>query len=208
MIGKRFERLTVVDYVGLDKYKLKIWKCICDCGNTKNVKGTFLKRGLTQSCGCLQKERTSKANKTHGMSREKFFQAWINMVRRCHWDGDTQYSNYGGRGITVCKRWRNDFSEFKEDMLPTYKEGLQLERIDNSKGYDPTNCKWETPTNQARNRRNNSHYEYNGKLLTVSEIHERYNPHGLAYTTINSRLKSGMNVEKSIQKERVRAGSF
>lgn len=155
LTGQVFNKLTVI---GEGEGKLQTsgqvsssWICKCDCGNTVDVLITSLRLGRTKSCGCLSKEKVKERSTTHGMYHTRTYKIWSGMKRRClnkNYDG---YEKYGGRGITVCNRWL-EFSNFLEDM-GLAPEDLTLERVDNSKGYSPSNCIWATHTTQSRNRR-------------------------------------------------------
>lgn len=149
--GQRFGRLVVIKIAGQDKWRSKLWECLCDCGATTIVKGESLKAGSTQSCGCLRKERVLKAITKHGMSATLIYHLWQTMHSRCENPNCIGYKNYGGRGIKVCDRWFK-FENFFEDMGKK-PEGLSLERINNNKGYSPDNCKWATRIEQSHNSR-------------------------------------------------------
>ena len=103
-----------------------------------------MKRGRTRSCGCLKSK--------HGLSHTKAYSCWKGLLRRCYTKDYAKYSDYGGRGITVCKRWKDSVSNFVEDMGQP-PEGLSLDRIDNDGNYEPDNCRWATKSIQARNKR-------------------------------------------------------
>lgn len=149
LLGRRFGRLIALEYIiG------KRWRCRCDCGNELTVMTCHLRRGDTNSCGCLQKELLSKRRKTHGHSHGTAeYAAWHHMKQRCEDVNHPAYKNYGARGITVCERWRKDFTAFLADMGLKPHPRLTLERVNNEKGYSPENCTWATYYQQIHNRR-------------------------------------------------------
>lgn len=137
------------------------WLCKCDCGTISIYPRTFLSRGDC-SCGCNQWK--------HGFARHHdrhpIFMAWIEMRRRCLDRKRRSWKHYGGRGISVCKRWAH-FENFRDDMLPTWKQGLSLDRIDNDGNYEPKNCKWSDWFQQAHNRRSTLFMTFNGIRLPL-----------------------------------------
>lgn len=150
MVGKKFNRLTVLELSHKMKRK-PYWICKCDCGNTKVIEGYCLRVGSIKSCGCLYS--MIKNHKTHGMSKTSTYRSWVHMHERCLVTKCKDYKNYGGRGITICKRWLNSFENFYEDMGEK-PEGLTIERIDNDSNYKLSNCKWATRKEQNMNKRN------------------------------------------------------
>ena len=153
-INQRFGRLVVIEKTDKRSGTNVIWKCKCDCGNEVFVSSSNLRSGHTQSCGCLQKERVSKAKTTHGMRFTSEYYSWNNMKARCYNPNYKHYKDYGGRGITICDRWRDSFENFLEDMGSKPSNKHSIDRIDVNGNYDPENCKWSTSQEQARNKRN------------------------------------------------------
>ncbi len=110
-----------------------------------------VKSGNSTKCGSCA---TTIKNVTHGDARTKLYMVWCAMKARCYRTNDKSYKNYGGRGITVCTEWREDYSAFKKWAVDSgYDERLSIDRIDNDGDYEPSNCRWATPKTQARNKR-------------------------------------------------------
>jgi len=164
--GKRFGRLVAIEMTESGAHWNK-WKCKCDCGEATIVFGGNLRRGNTLSCGCLQKERASKASLKHGMGKTNIYRVWSMMKDRCFNPRSHAYKNYGGRGITVCQRWLK-FENFIKDISPL-KPGMTLDRKDNEKNYCPSNFRWATYAEQARNKRSSHILEHAGKKLHLSD---------------------------------------
>lgn len=148
--GDVYGKLTVIE-LHEKRGKHNIWKCMCACGKVMNVYATNLQTGHTKSCGCLTIQFCKETFSTHGKSKTRLYGIWKRMRARCNNSSDSDYCNYGGRGITVCKEW-GTFERFYTDMLEGYSDNLTIERIDPNKGYFIENCKWIPASEQSLNK--------------------------------------------------------
>lgn len=156
--GQRFGRLVAVRYVGLKKVgtqgqRKSIWLCRCDCGSETEAHAQNLRKGTTQSCGCLLREVRSSSHKKHGMRGAPEYDSWCRMIQRCTNKNGNRWENYGGRGITVCPEWRNDFAAFFAHVGSKPSPKHSLDRINNDGNYEPGNVRWATFSEQMFNRR-------------------------------------------------------
>lgn len=183
-----------------------IWRCRCQCGTEKAVMGENLRQGRSKSCGCLSSEQTSRRNFKHGHARTSRrtpeYRAWIGMIKRCKYELEDSFKYYGGCGITVCERWQGDFSSFLKDMGPRPSRLHSIDRIDNSLGYYPTNCRWATKTQQMQNMRRNRLLEHEGLALCVAGWARCT---GIGATTICWRLDNGWSIERALRELPVRS---
>jgi len=174
LAGIRFGRLLVQSRAE-GEYGKTLWKCLCDCGSTKNILGASLTSGKTQSCGCLRKEVLSELKTKHGLAGSKEYVSWTGILRRCLVPKCKGYENYGAKGITVAPEWIASFEEFYNHIGPIPKDGKRYscDRIDNNGGYTPGNVRWATYPEQAKNRAkspNNTSGVTGVTFLTVSGI--------------------------------------
>lgn len=116
------------------------------------------------------------------------------MIQRCTNPKRAKFAIYGGRGISVCHRWRASFADFLADVGPRPGRGFSLDRIDVNGNYEPGNVRWSSATEQSRNRRTNTVIAHDGKLLTVQEWAER---HGVKYQTVWARLRRGASFDEA-----------
>ena len=194
-IGEWTVLKRVADRVLKNGKRYPTYQCLCSCGNIKNVDYFNLRNHKTKSCGCLF-ERNSHY-------KEPLYQRWLDMKSRCNCPNNTEYSNYGGRGISVIEEWNNDYFAFKNWALQNgFSEELTLDRIDVNGNYEPQNCRWITFIDQQNNRRNNRKVTYHGQTKTVCQWSREL---GIHPATLVHRLNYWNDVEKafteSVRKE-------
>lgn len=190
--GLVYGRLTVISYQGKDKNNNSLWLCKCSCGNTKTTRGNALSSGATKSCGCL---KAIGRKPTHGMCKTSEYNIWAGMVARCNNPNKHNYYKYGGRGITVCKRWLK-FENFYKDMGPRPTLKHEIDRKDNNKGYFPGNCRWATRSENNRNTRHNHLLTYKGETKCIAAWSEET---GIHEGTLRTRIRKGWSPERVIE---------
>ena len=206
LTGLRFGKLVVLERSANGKYGDAMWLCQCDCGNKKVVRAGDLRNGNVTSCRCLQREESSKRLKTHGLSRTRLYKIWRKVMERCYNENHAYYHRYGGRGITMCEEWRNDFMAFREwAMANGYADNLTIDREDNDKGYYPDNCRWITMKEQHNNTSQNHLVTMNGKTQNVTQWCEELD---VNRACVYRRLKQGLSPEQafSYKKRRRKKG--
>ena len=200
-IGSRFRMLVVMrqgpPISGKDGGLRSTWVCQCDCGNETTVELGSLRSGCTVSCGCYQSRSNLEAGgPNHKRSAE--YQAWAGMIGRCHNQNSRAFRWYGGRGISVCSRWRESYRNFLEDMgrRPTPKHSI--DRADNNKGYSPDNCRWATKREQSENTRVIKFYTFNGETLSLRGWEEKT---GISRRALRARIERGWSIERTLTEE-------
>ncbi len=187
--GLKWGRMTVERRLGPTGGKGVAWLARCACGAVV-IKGAGLFRysaehDINRSCGCEMRELAAQAATTHGMSNHPMYRTWQGMRDRCTNEKADAYADYGGRGVRVCDRWMNSFEAFLQDMGPTYRDGLTLDRIENDGDYELLNCRWATQQEQTNNTRSNVHIDTPRGRMTIAEAARSY---GVNYATLRSRL--------------------
>lgn len=201
--GQRFGHLTAVRFLGLrhvrpnEQSRRRTWECKCDCGNLVERSATDLiyLEGSSQSCGC------GVGNRVHSMTDSPEYQAWKSAKQRCENRNNPQYKNYGERGITMCDEWSESFHAFMSHMGTRPKPDLTLERIDNSRGYEPGNVRWATWVDQANNRRprrNANGVSFDGRSQSLKAWCAEL---GINYEAARGRRRRGWPIERIFGKE-------
>ena len=190
LVGKRIGRLVVLNEAFGHKHvgKHRKWHVVCDCGNERDVYQDRLVSETTLSCGCLQKDVHVARITTHGKSNTPIHSVWQAMLARCTNSNNPAWEHYGGRGITVCERWK-EFENFYSDMGDHPFVGAELDRIDNNGNYEPSNCRWATRSEQTSNTRRNVMLTIDGVTNTVMWWSKQV---GISYRTLSNRVHSGV----------------
>lgn len=207
LIGKRFERLTVIERVSSPlnrKGKCIDWLCVCDCGKQKVLSSEVLTHGKSKSCGCLLREISKRRNYKHGETKTHLYSIWSGMRERCYKEKCASYEHYGKRGIRVCDEWNgnNGYVNFAKwakengysDNLSRWEQSI--DRIDVNKDYSPDNCRWVTNTVQQNNKRTNYRITVKGETHTIAEWSRIK---GFSNSTIANRLRRGMSDENAVE---------
>jgi len=186
--GERYGRLTAVRRVQ-NSGRRTTWLFNCDCGSTKQINLDSVRGGVTRSCGCISRETIAQRSTKHGHSIDRkptrTFRAWRHAKSRCLNPRDQKYSIYGGRGITMCERWKHDFREFLKDMGEC-PPGKTIDRKNPNGHYEPDNCRWATAHEQARTRTDNVFVEYRGETLVLKDFADAL---GVNYKALHSRVR-------------------
>lgn len=190
--GKRFGKLLVLEdlpsrLVGdTQKRKRAYCLCRCDCGKVVEKRKEAIVSG-TSSCGCILNEMIAAVNYKHGHAKKrKEYRIWSGMRSRCSNPKDHKYNIYGGRGIKVCERWDKDYLAFLEDMGSMPDGKSSIDRVDPNKGYEPSNCRWSDPKEQANNTRKNVFLTHDGLTLTMKQWSEKL---GVNYKSFHANIK-------------------
>ena len=199
-IGAVFSRLKVISQPFKSEVGRWCVTCRCSCGTEKPIQAKHLVSGATISCGCVRNGLPNDKNRKHGHSASgrrpsPTYLSWTAAKSRCFDTKDRDYANYGGCGIKVCDRWRDDFAAFLGDMGER-PAGMTLDRHPNTDGhYEPGNCRWATAAQQGNNKRNNVLIEHNGKMKTGTQIAREF---GIEPTVFLNRISKGWPLDRAI----------
>lgn len=196
--GIRFGRLVASYFVERVESGGALWCFSCDCGNSivRNVKS--VRTGTTRSCGCLFRETMIERNTKHGLCKNnpKEYRSWKDMRGRCNTPTDSDYADYGGRGIRVCERW-DDFAAFLADMGKR-PDGCTIDRVDVNGDYEPGNCRWAPAKVQANNKRTNHLIQMRGETRTLQQWCDEL---AIEPSKVRYRLKKGWAIARAFSKE-------
>jgi hypothetical protein len=188
--GDRYGRLVAVEKLGAQSSRHAVWLFRCDCGTTKAIRASKVRHAQTRSCGCMRRERIRHGHARNGDASTEY-SSWTSMLQRCLNPNNAAYPHYGGRGITVCERWRS-FENFLADMGPKPSSAHSLERKKNDKGYEPGNVIWATRFEQNRNKRTTRLVVYQGREMCLEDAAASA---GLTESGLRYRLYRGLSLE-------------
>lgn len=206
LTGKRIGRLTVISRAFNDSNGKPAWNCVCDCGTECVKSSSALIGGFTKSCGCWRKEYSAAQHTKHNGckrgQRDRLYSVWNMMKQRCGNPNNDAYEHYGGRGISVCDEWKNDYETFRSwaiengyDPHSDRHHSCTIDRIDVNGNYEPNNCRWVSAEIQANNSRRNHTIDAFGRTQTLAEWGKET---GVKPSTIAFRLRSGWDTETAL----------
>lgn len=188
--GQTYNRVTLLSF-SHKRGKHSYWNCRCSCGNEFTARVDCVISGNTKSCGCLNHE--AKVTK-HGQARTPLYRVYYSMKQRCYNPNDKHYSDYGGRGISICDEWLSDFPAFSKWAYENgYAHGLSIDRIDVNGNYEPSNCRWVTQKVQTRNTRRNTYITISGETKVLKDWCTTF---GVNCATACNRIKRGYPIYK------------
>lgn len=206
IIGGKFDRLLVIEYVGNNKHGAAMFLCVCDCGNSKTTLGTYLRSGESKSCGCLNKEKIGQVGKsriTHGLSSHPLYGILKGIRERCYDKNNPAYKLYGEIGVRICKEWLDDVKSFYNWAIANgWKKGLQIDKDIiplklgvPAKLYCPEYCSIVTPQENSNARKTSTYVTFNGATKTPFEWSKIT---GIPQAAISQRVTDGFEGEEAI----------
>jgi len=200
LTGKKYHLLTVLRAVGHSPHGAVVYATACDCGTTDYlvVKGNLVNGGVT-SCGCDTRARRAASNETHGDSKSDEHKIWCGMIKRCYNPRAKAYPAYGGAGVTICPEWRESYATFLRDMGRRPSKRHSIERKDVFGIYEPSNCCWALPVEQANNTTRTRYVLYNGELRPLTLVCREI---GVSYMPVLTRIMKGKDFLEAVDQER------
>lgn len=170
-LGKKYHRLIIVEFLGSDNLNRTFCKCECDCGKIISVQFPNVINGSTKSCGCQKTDAVIARNlsNAHPHRKTRIFRIWKRMHQRCYEINCDDYGDYGAKGVVICNEWHEYYNFYNWAISHRYADNLSIDRIEVTGIYEPSNCRWATPLEQARNKRNNHFIDFRGHIKTLSE---------------------------------------
>lgn len=194
MVGQVFGRLTVLRHILVPGNYHKCYECLCQCGKKVTVEERNLINGKIVSCGCAKVDFLKKYATKHGLYKTSLYRRWEAIKGRCYNKKRQEYKNYGGRGIKMCKDWKDNPKAFADWAISNgYKKSLTIDRINNDGDYCPENCRWVTRKEQQRNRRANVLLSLNGETHVLADWAVIL---GVSANTISYHLKRGKTFDE------------
>lgn len=198
--GMKFGKWEIIEEIPakiISNKPRRMFRCKCECGNIGEVQLACLLNGHSTSCGCVQKQRASEANLTHGLSdKHPLYGIWKNMKKRCNNPSATEYKNYGGRGISVCDDWKRFEPFYNWAIYNGWQSNLTIDRIDCNGNYCPENCRWVSMNVQMNNTTRNHYINFNGTVYTLSTLAQELN---IPYNIVRYRISTcNWNVQQLI----------
>lgn len=197
LTGRIFGRWSVIGSSETIFGGKRAWDCKCSCGVVRAVRGSDLRMGKSISCGCHRLESVMKHGHLLGAIKTSEYNSWVAMIQRCTNPTATEFAQYGGRGISVCDRWRKSFADFINDMGLKPSKGMSIDRIDVNGNYEPSNCRWATKREQGNNRRDNRVATYQGRTQTVLEWCREL---GVSHELVRGRIRNCESFESAISR--------
>ena len=214
--GDRYGRFCIIREVSSPS-AIRKFECECDCGVRRVVWMNALRSGASQSCGCRAQDirYSLQCNLKHGYlanaTTARLYHVHYDMMKRCYNQEDAAYKSYGGRGIGICKAWRNSNTGLVSfiawnNTLPKderWQRGRSIDRINNERGYSPSNCRWATHSQQCRNMRTTLRIRFGGKTRALADVYDelkaaRRIPANISLRIVYVRIKKGVPVKDAL----------
>lgn len=199
--GQRFGHLVVLERVQAGPAtggKRVVWRCRCDCGSEASVTGHELACGDTTSCGCVRRAKIASLSRSHGHtagnSISGAYRSWQAAKSRCENPRNAKFATYGGAGISMAPEWSQSFEAFYAEMGDR-PPGMSIDRLDQTKGYEPNNCQWATAAEQSKNTGRTKLHRWRATWMTVREI---AHAEGLPFNSLRKRARIDNTIQKAV----------